>query len=85
MRVPNAMNIVVAATEVNIIITAQVADATSGCTPICSIKGPFTMPPPTPNIPETCTKKKFIFKKKENSTFFSCEPAKNPAKKQMHG
>jgi hypothetical protein len=33
------------------IMVALVAAATSGSTPISSISGPFTMPPPTPNMP----------------------------------
>ncbi len=32
-------------------MVALVAAATSGRTPISSMRGPFTMPPPTPNMP----------------------------------
>ena len=35
----------------HMIMVAEVAAATSGSTPISSISGPFTMPPPTPNMP----------------------------------
>jgi hypothetical protein len=35
----------------HMIMVALVAAATSGSTPISSISGPFTMPPPTPNMP----------------------------------
>jgi hypothetical protein len=37
------------------IMVALVAAATSGNTPISSIRGPFTMPPPTPNMPAGTT------------------------------
>ena len=35
----------------HMIMVALVAAATSGATPISSISGPLTMPPPTPNMP----------------------------------
>eukprot|EP00521_Asterionellopsis_glacialis_P020063 CAMPEP_0195337426 /NCGR_PEP_ID=MMETSP0708-20121125/16892_1 /TAXON_ID=33640 /ORGANISM="Asterionellopsis glacialis, Strain CCMP134" /LENGTH=47 /DNA_ID= /DNA_START= /DNA_END= /DNA_ORIENTATION= len=33
------------------VVAADDPEDTAGCTPICNIKGPLTMPPPTPNIP----------------------------------
>lgn len=41
----------VIAHEVKRIMVAEVAAATSGSTPRWSMRGPFTMPPPTPNMP----------------------------------
>ena len=37
--------------EVKRIMVADVAEVTGAYTFISSIKGPFTIPPPTPNIP----------------------------------
>jgi len=48
---PKAIKLVVATTAVKNIITAVVAAATAGWTPISSIRGPFTIPPPIPNMP----------------------------------
>ena len=36
---------------VNNIMQAEDAEETFGCTPIASMSGPLTIPPPTPNIP----------------------------------
>ena len=48
---PYVIKEIVAVRLVNKIIVAEVAAATSGCTPIINMSGPFTIPPPTPNIP----------------------------------
>mmetsp|Transcript_94123 Transcript_94123/g.141022 ORF Transcript_94123/g.141022 Transcript_94123/m.141022 type:complete len:103 (+) Transcript_94123:318-626(+) len=48
---PKTTNDVVAVKLVKRIMHADDADATAGWTSIASIKGPFTMPPPTPNMP----------------------------------
>ena len=45
---PNTKNEVVAVKLVKRIMQAEDAEATAGCTFMASIKGPFTIPPPTP-------------------------------------
>eukprot|EP00470_Lotharella_oceanica_P013660 CAMPEP_0170192084 /NCGR_PEP_ID=MMETSP0040_2-20121228/53262_1 /TAXON_ID=641309 /ORGANISM="Lotharella oceanica, Strain CCMP622" /LENGTH=116 /DNA_ID=CAMNT_0010440333 /DNA_START=240 /DNA_END=590 /DNA_ORIENTATION=+ len=50
-RVPNTKNDDVAAPVVKKIIVDDVATATSGSTPISSINGPLTIPPPIPKSP----------------------------------
>src|SRR5210317_247032 len=48
---PKTTKDVVAVKDVNRIIQALLADDTLGWTPMASINGPLTIPPPTPNIP----------------------------------
>ncbi len=48
---PYTEKVVVAVKLVNRIIQADVADAMAGCNPMASIRGPFLIPPPMPNIP----------------------------------
>mmetsp|Transcript_19677 Transcript_19677/g.44448 ORF Transcript_19677/g.44448 Transcript_19677/m.44448 type:complete len:169 (+) Transcript_19677:96-602(+) len=48
---PKTTKDVVAVKLVKRIMQAELALETLGCTPMASMSGPLTMPPPTPNIP----------------------------------